>query len=186
MNRKRLKAIENASSSLVQVQFTPLFSGHGICHTVFFGYPSELSQARSGVKGKKDMTYVTWFILLVVSSVVGALTGLVLGGLVGNLFLALVAGILGTISAGVVHNIRIPQLMVIYSAVTVEIPLRVISYSLIASLVGSAAAVQIASMSGITSSAAIGALAGLIAGILTAILTTVYVPHKSKSNQQRG
>jgi membrane associated rhomboid family serine protease len=136
-----------------------------------------------GVKGDKDMTYVNWLILLVVSSVVGALTGLLLGGLVGDLVLALIAGILGTISAGIVHNIRIPQLTVIYSAVTVEIPFRVIIYSLFASLIGSAAAVQITSMSGITSSAAIGALAGLIAGILMAILITVYVPHKSKPNQ---
>ena len=128
------------------------------------------------------MTYVTWLILLIVSSVVGALTGLLLGGLVSHLFLALVAGILGTVSAGIVHNIRIPQLAVIYSAVTVEIPFRVFIYALLASLVGSAAAVQIASMGGITSSAALGALSGLIAGILMAILMTVYVPRKSTSD----
>jgi hypothetical protein len=110
---------------------------------------------------------------------------LLLGGLVSDLVLALIAGILGTVSAGVVHNIRIPQLMVIYSAVTVEIPLRVIIYSLIASLAGSFAAVQIATMSGFASSVTIGALAGLLAGILMAIMMTVYemTPRKSKPNR---
>ena len=46
------------------------------------------------------MTYVTWLILLVVSSVVGALTGLLLGGLVGDLFLAIIAGIQGRLALG--------------------------------------------------------------------------------------
>lgn len=129
------------------------------------------------------MTYVTWLILVIVSSVVGALTGLLFGGLVGHLVLALVAGILSTISAWIVHNIRIPQLAIIYSTITVDIPFRVLVHALLASLVGSAAAVQIASMGEITSSAGLGALSGLIAGVLMALLMTVYAPHKSTSNQ---
>ena len=120
------------------------------------------------------MTYVNWLILLVVSSVVGALTGLLLGGLVSDFLLALVAGVLGTVCAGIVHNMKIPQLAIIYSAITVEIPARVILYSILAALVGGAAAVQIANVTGLTSSVAIGALAGFFAGILMAILTTLY------------
>ena len=135
------------------------------------------------------MTSVNLLIVLIVGALVGTFTGLVLGGVVDNLYLAMIAGILATIVAGIVRNTimtrvtpelelegmpleRLPQaqLLSIYSA----IPLRMIAYSALASLAGSASAVLVATQSGVTSSALIGTLAGLFSGILMAILLLAY------------
>ena len=135
------------------------------------------------------MTSVNLLIVLIVGALVGTFTGLVLGGVVDNLYLAMIAGILATIVAGIVRNTimtrvspelelegmpleRLPQaqLLSIYSA----IPLRMIAYSVLASLAGSTSAVLVATQSGVTSSALIGTLAGLFSGILMAILLLAY------------
>jgi len=83
------------------------------------------------------MTSINLIIVLIVGTVVGALTGLAIGGLVDQLYLAITAGFLATIIAGIVRNTimmrvgpepelegmpleRMPQsrLSSIYSAVT--------------------------------------------------------------------
>jgi len=134
------------------------------------------------------MASVNLLVVLIVGTAVGALTGLGLDGLVSDFYLAMIAGVLATIVAGIVRNTvmtRIgtepdlstrPLLMMIYSAVAIDrrIPLRVMMYSAVASLAGSVAAVQVATESELTSSVAIGTLAGLFAGILMAILIIVY------------
>lgn len=134
------------------------------------------------------MASVNLLVVLIVGTAVGALTGLGLDGLVSDFYLAMIAGVLATIVAGIVRNTvmtRIgtepdlstrPMLMIIYSAVAIDrrIPLRVMMYSAVASLAGSAAAVQVATESELTSSVAIGTLAGLFAGILMAMLIIVY------------
>jgi hypothetical protein len=122
------------------------------------------------------MVAVNLLIVLSLCSVVGAFTGLLLGGLVGDLYLAIIAGVLATAVAVAARNIRIPQLVVVYSTLAIErpIPLRVIICSAIASLVGSAAAVQVAAMTDFTSSVMIGALAGLFAGILMVMMVIIY------------
>jgi hypothetical protein len=115
-------------------------------------------------------------IVLIVGSVVGTFTGLLLGGLLSGLLLAIVAGVVATLVAGNVHMIRIPQLVNVYFALDTShhVPLPLIIYSAIASLAGSAAAVQVAAQSGFTTSVAITTLAGFFAGILMAILIVVY------------
>lgn len=134
------------------------------------------------------MASVNLLVVLIVGTAVGALTGLGLDGLVSDFYLAMIAGVLATIVAGIVRNTvmtRIgtepdlstrPLLMMIYSAVAIDrrIPLRVMMYSAVASLAGSVAAVQVATESELTSSVAIGTLAGLFAGILMAMLIIVY------------
>lgn len=147
------------------------------------------------------MTSINLLIVLVVGALVGTFTGLALGGVVDNLYLAMIAGILATIIAGIVRNTimthvgpepelegmpqpGMPQLMIIYSAVAIDrrIPLRVIAYSALASLAGSTSAVQVATQSGLTSSVLIGALAGLFSGILMAILLLAYdIPRRKLS-----
>ena len=116
------------------------------------------------------MTSLNLLIVLIVSTVVGALMGLALGGLVDNLYLALIAGILATTIAGIVRDTLIThigpepelegmpqlkksQLMIIYSAVAIDrkLPLQVTAYAVIASLAGSMSAVQIAAQSELTS-----------------------------------
>jgi hypothetical protein len=134
------------------------------------------------------MPSVNLLIVLVVGSAVGAFTGLMVGGLVPDLYLAMIAGILATIIAGIVRNtimtrvgaepdsLGTPLLMMIYAGVAVDrrIPLRVIMYSAVASLAGSAAAVQVATVSEFISPVLIGTLAGLFAGTIMAILIMVY------------
>ena len=139
------------------------------------------------------MTSVNLLIVMIVGALVGTFTGLALGGVVDNLYLAMIAGILATIIAGIVRNtimtrvgpepelegmpqLGMPQLMIIYSAVAIDrrIPLRVIAYSALASLAGSTSAVLVATQSGVTSSVLIGTLAGLFSGILMAILLLTY------------
>lgn len=141
------------------------------------------------------MTSVNLLIVMIVGALVGTFTGLALGGVVDNLYLAMIAGILATIIAGIVRNTIMtrvgpepelegmplerlpqPQLLSIYSAVAIDrrIPLRVIAYSALASLAGSTSAVLVATQSGVTSSVLIGTLAGLFSGILMAILLLAY------------
>src|SRR4029453_9426051 len=96
------------------------------------------------------MTSVNLLIVMIVGALVGTFTGLALGGVVDNLYLAMIAGILATIIAGIVRNTIMtrvgpepelegmplerlpqPQLLSIYSAVAIDrrIPLRVTAYS---------------------------------------------------------
>jgi len=133
------------------------------------------------------MTSINLIIVLIVGTGVGALTGLAIGGLVDQLYLAITAGFLATIIAGIVRNTimmrvgpepelegmpleRMPQAV----AIDRRIPLRMIAYSALASLAGSTSAVLVAAQSGMTSSVLIGTLAGLFSGILMAILLLAY------------
>ena len=75
------------------------------------------------------MTSANLLIVVLVGAVVGALVGLALGGALTGFYLAVVAGFLGTIVAGVARNeimkrsgagpdnSKIPNLVLIYSAV---------------------------------------------------------------------
>jgi hypothetical protein len=79
---------------------------------------------------------------------------------------------LATIIAGILRNIKLSQLTVVYDALAIEreIPLRLIIYSAIATFVGGIAAVGVTNMSGINWSTLLGALSGLFAGILMLML----------------
>jgi hypothetical protein len=68
-----------------------LFSSQNIRHKA-----SEVVESLAG----ESMTSVNLLIVLIVGTVVGAFTGLALGGLVSDLYLAMIAGILATIVAG--------------------------------------------------------------------------------------
>jgi hypothetical protein len=133
------------------------------------------------------MTSINLLVVLIVSALVGTLTGLGLGGVVDDLYLAIIAGLLATIIAGVVCNTimtrasletelegmpleRVPQVV----AVDRKIPWRMIAYAALASLAGSTSAALVAAESGVTSSILIGTLAGLFSGILMAILLLAY------------
>ena len=123
------------------------------------------------------MTSANLLIVLIVGTVVGALVGLGLGGYFGNqLYLAILAGFLGTILGGFARNfimargsggsdeLRTPGLVIVYAAV--------------ASLAASAAALEIAQQSHLEDSPVwIGTLAGLFAAILMAMLMITYHTH---------
>jgi hypothetical protein len=114
------------------------------------------------------MTSANLLIVVLVGAVVGALVGLALGGALTGFYLAVVAGFLGTIVAGVARNeimkrsgagpddSKIPNLVLIYSAV--------------ASLGGSSLADELVRLGGIDSPVWLGTLAGLLSCILLAML----------------
>jgi hypothetical protein len=118
------------------------------------------------------MTSANLLIVILVGAVVGALVGLALGGALTGFYLAVVAGFLGTIVAGVARNeimkragagpddSKIPNLVLIYSAV--------------ASLGGSSLADEVVRISGLDSAVWLGMLAGLFSCILLAMLLITY------------
>jgi hypothetical protein len=118
------------------------------------------------------MTSANLLIVILVGAVVGALVGLALGGALTGFYLAVVAGFLATVIAGVARNeimkragagpddSKIPNLVLIYSAV--------------ASLGGSSLADEVARISGLDSAVWLGMLAGLFSCILLAMLLITY------------
>jgi len=115
-------------------------------------------------------------IVLILCSVVGAFTGLMLGDAVGDLYLAIIAGFIATIVAVAARNVKIPQLVFVYSALAVErpIPLNMVIYSVITSFIGGAAAIGIADTANVISFVTIGSLGGFFAGLMIVILMTSY------------
>ena len=121
------------------------------------------------------MTVRNLLIVLILCSVVGAFTGLMLGDVVGNLYLGIIAALLATAIAAAAWNLKIPQLVGIYSALAIErsIQVRVIIFSVVASIIAGAAAVGVASEIDLKSSVMVGSLGGLFAGLLMTMLIIV-------------
>ena len=121
------------------------------------------------------MTVRNLLIVLILCSVVGAFTGLMLGEVVGNLYLGIIAALLATAVAAAARNLKIPQLVAIYSALAIEhsIHARVIIYSVVASIIAGAAAVGVASEIDFKSPVLVGSLGGLFAGLLMTMLIIV-------------
>jgi hypothetical protein len=120
------------------------------------------------------MTTANLLIVLLVGTVVGALVGGSLGSFFSHsLYLGIVAGFLATIVAGVVRNTIMTRITGV-GPDTSSIPTLVIMYSAIASLAGSAAAVEVAHASHYDSPVWIGTLAGLFSSILMALLMVAY------------
>jgi hypothetical protein len=131
------------------------------------------------------MTSASLLILLMVGTIVGALTGLVAGPVQNGLYVAILSGFLGTILAGIAHN-----LIIVRGAGKPDgaprTPAMVLVYSAIASLAGSSAAMEVARLSDLqTSSVWIGTLAGLFSGILMAMLMITYYTHPGEPPRLR-
>ena len=118
------------------------------------------------------MTSANLLIVILVGAVVGALVGLALSGTLTGFYLAVVAGFLATMIAGVARN----EIMKRAGAGPDDskIPNLVLVYSAVASLGGSSLADEIARISGIASGIWLGLLAGLFSCILLAMLMITY------------
>ena len=120
------------------------------------------------------MTSASLLIVILVGTAVGALIGLAIGGGLDPLYLAIVAGFLGTIIGAIARN----MIMVRGSSSGPDdsrTPTLVVVYSAVASLAGSAAAVEVARRSDLAGSSVwISALAGLFSAILLAMLMITY------------
>jgi uncharacterized membrane protein len=120
------------------------------------------------------MTTANLLVVLLVGTAVGALAGWALGSFFPHsLYLGIVAGFLATIIAGFVRNTVMTRITGI-GPDTSKIPALVILYSVIASLAGSAAAVEVAHASHYESPVWVGSLAGLFSCILMALLMIAY------------
>ena len=116
---------------------------------------------------------------------VGALTGLGIGGSLEDLYLALIAGFLGAVVAAVVRNFLMRKAAGVGPDDS-RTPVLVLVYAAIASLAGSAAAKEVADVSEISSGVWIGTLAGLFSAILLAMLMIVYHTHPGESPKLRA
>lgn len=139
----------------------------------------------SRVGGK--VTSANLLVVLIVGTIVGALTGLLFGhALLEGLYLAVFAGFLGTIIAGIARNTLAMRRAGAESSAS-QTPVLVLVYALIASLAGSAAAMEVARLSGLpTSPVWIGALAGLFSAILMAMLMITYHTNPGESPTLRS
>ena len=118
------------------------------------------------------MTSANLLIVILVGAVVGALVGLALGGALTGFYLAVVAGFLATVIAGVARN----EIMKRAGAGpdNSKIPNLVLIYSAVASLGGSSLADEVVRISGLDSAVWLGMLAGLFSCILLAMLLITY------------
>lgn len=119
------------------------------------------------------MTSASLLIVLFVGTVVGALTGLVLGGGYGALWLAVLAGFLGCLAAVAVRHLIINRGVGVGRDDT-KIPGLVVLYAIIASLAGSLAAKEISDLAQLGAGAGLGALAGLFSAMLLSMLLITY------------
>jgi hypothetical protein len=118
------------------------------------------------------MTSASLLIVVLVGTVVGALVGLALGGTLTGFYLAVVAGFLATVIAGVARNEIMKRSGT--GPDDSKIPNVVLVYSVVASLGGSSLADELVRISGLDSAVWLGTLAGLFSCILLAMLMITY------------
>jgi hypothetical protein len=123
------------------------------------------------------MTSASLLIVLFIGTVVGAMTGLVVGGSFGADSLAILAGFLGALVASIVRDLIVAKGIGVGPDDTHRTPLLVLVYALIASLAGGLAAKEVSDVSQITAPVGLGALAGLFAAVLLAMLMITYHTH---------
>jgi hypothetical protein len=133
---------------------------------------------QSGWESESNASGITSASVLVVTLVataMGGLTGLALEGVAHPVAIAILAGLIGTVAAGLVRN---TLLISAWGAVGIEdvgTPAVVVSYAAVASLAGSLSAVQIMSSSAAPDWTPLtGALAGLLSAALMGLLIVTY------------
>jgi tellurite resistance protein TehA-like permease len=120
------------------------------------------------------MTSASLLIVLIVGTVVGALTGLLVGGSIGAWSLALLAGFLGSTIAVLVRNMILARGAGL-GPDDAKTPTIVIVYAAVASLGAGSLALEVARHSGLGDTRVwIGTMAGLFASILLAMLMIAY------------
>ena len=129
------------------------------------------------------MTSASILIVLIVATVVGALTGMVLGDSVSVFALGLAAGFLGVIAAAIVRNYVLVR---VASAGPDDsgIPGLVVIFSLVSSIAGSLAAEEIGERVLHLSTAMLGAFAGLLSAVLMSMLMVTYHMNPDKQGNR--
>ncbi|MCJ7599053.1 MAG: hypothetical protein MUO41_10615 [Methyloceanibacter sp.] len=131
------------------------------------------------------MTSASILVVVLTAAVVGAVVGLALGGVISNeVVLALVAGFLGTMAASVVRNTLVHR----FSGMGPDdsrMPNVVLTFAVIASIAGSLAGHDIATLLGEASPVWIGTLAGLFSSVLMSLLMITYYMNPAPAKKKR-
>jgi hypothetical protein len=131
------------------------------------------------------MTSASILVVVFTAAVVGALIGLGLGGFIGNaVVLALIAGFVGTLAASVVRNTLLHR----FSGVGPDdsrVPGVVLTYAAIASVAGSLAGHDVATLVADVAPVWIGTLAGLFSAVLMALLMITYYMNPAPAKNKR-
>ena len=131
------------------------------------------------------MTSASLLIVLIVGTAVGALVGLAVGGALDPFYLAILAGFVGTIVAGIARD-RIVARGAGVGPDDSRTPMLVIIYSAVASLAGSALALEIAQRSDLAAPIWLGTLAGLFSCILLGMLMITYHTNPGEAPKLRS
>jgi uncharacterized membrane protein YfcA len=122
------------------------------------------------------MTSASLLVVLLVGTVVGAMTGLFVGDAMNPDFLAILAGFLGAIISALVRNFLLVRVTGVGPDDS-RTPGTVILFAAVASLAAGLGAKEVADFSEVSSAIWIGTLAGLFSAILLAMLMIVYHTH---------
>lgn len=120
------------------------------------------------------ITTVSLLVVLIVGTIVGALAGMLLGNsMESGVLLAVLSGLSGTVAGAVTRNALV-EMGVGVGEFEEALPTSVLIFAVIASLAGSLAGFEVASLLHEFLPAWIGALAGLFSSILTGQLVIAY------------
>lgn len=120
------------------------------------------------------VTTASLLVVLLVATGIGTVTGLVLDSAVTPVVVALSAGFLGTVVAGIVRNTLLVRAWGIAGIEDTGTPLVVIVYAAVASLAGSLAAYHVTDLAAMTTPVLIGSLAGVLSAVLLGLLMVTY------------
>lgn len=120
------------------------------------------------------VTEASLLVVFLVSTAIGASSGLLLGGSLNPVVLAIVAGFLGTVAAGIVRNTLLIQAWGLAGVEDVGTPIVVVIYAAVASLAGSLAAHYITLLGDVAWPTLTGTLAGVLSSALFGLLMVTY------------
>lgn len=120
------------------------------------------------------ITFVSLLVVIVVGTVVGALSGMVFGNSMNpNALLAVLSGLSGTLAGAVTRNTLV-ELGIGVGEFEEALPVSVLLFAIIASFAGSLAGYEFATFIREPLPFWIGAFAGLFSSILTSLLVIAY------------
>lgn len=116
------------------------------------------------------VTTASLLVVLAVATALGALVGLALGGRVESGLLAMAAGFLGTVAAGIVRNTLLTRAWAAYGVEDEGTPTKVVFFAALASFAGSLTADRLLLFVGAMPDVVLGAFAGLLSAMLMGLL----------------
>lgn len=149
------------------------------------GVANALSQRWQNATNLSGVTTASLLVVLLVSTALGALTGLLLDGHLSPLLVAALAGLAGTIGAAIIRN---TLLVDAWGAAGIEdpgTPAIVVTYAAIASLAGSLAADRLGLLIGWMPAIVLGSLSGLLSAVLFGLLMVTYRINPNEPQAQR-